>query len=91
MFVFRSRPFLFLALLIMAQTFSLHAQITSATLSGTATDATGALVPNAHIEAKSLSTGLVRATDSDSNGEYVLSDLPAGHYEVRVTMRGFKT
>ena len=90
MFVVRSRPFPLLAFLVIAQTLPLQAQITSATLSGTATDATGALVPNAHVEARNLNTSLVRTADSDSHGGYLLSDLPAGHYEVHVTMKGFK-
>ncbi len=69
---------------------ALHSQITSATLSGTAKDPTGALVAGARVEAKNLNTGLVRTAVSDSNGEYVLSDLPVGHYQVRVSMAGFK-
>src|SRR5437763_1684195 len=69
----------------------LHAQVTTATLLGTVKDATGAAVPNAAVTAKNLSTGLTRSVAAGSDGNYVISNLPASHYSVTATLAGFKT
>src|SRR5215468_11022869 len=67
------------------------AQQTSATLVGTLTDATGAVVPNARIKAVNLATGAARDATSDDSGNYSLPFLPAGDYEVTITAQGYKT
>lgn len=65
-----------------------HAQV-SASLSGTVTDPSGALVSNARVTAKNEDTGAVRARITDSTGQYQFSALPIGHYAVRVQKTGF--
>src|SRR2546425_7514828 len=84
-----SRPALFLLVALMSLNGALFAQITIATLTGAVKDATGAVVPRARIEAVNRGTGLVRSAVSDSNGQYILSDLPAGHYQIKVSLAGF--
>ena len=69
----------------------IYAQQTSATLVGTLTDATGAVVPNARIKAVNLATGAARDATSDDSGNYSLPFLPAGDYEVTITAQGYKT
>jgi hypothetical protein len=63
----------------------------TATLSGTVTDPSGAVIPNAHIAVHSLATGAVRVVNSDSAGLYVVPSLQPGDYKVEVTATGFST
>src|SRR3977135_1283123 len=68
-----------------------HAQVTGATLSGTVTDASGAVIAGAQISAKNAATGTSRDATSDSSGFYALPNLTPGDYEVRVSAKGFST
>jgi hypothetical protein len=68
-----------------------RAQVTGATLSGTVTDASGAVVAGAQISAKNNATGTSREVTSDSSGLYSIPNLVPGDYEVRVTAKGFST
>jgi hypothetical protein len=61
----------------------------TATLSGTVTDPSGAVVPGAHITIHSLQTGLDRELVTDSAGIYVVPSLQPGDYEVVATAPGF--
>ena len=61
----------------------------TATLSGTVTDPSGAVVPAAHITVHSLQTGLDRELATDSAGIYVVPSLQPGDYEVVATAPGF--
>jgi hypothetical protein len=63
----------------------------TASLGGTVTDPTGAVVPGASIKVRSLATNLVRETVSDSAGAYVVPSLQPGDYEIRTTAAGFGT
>ena len=68
----------------------LEAQITTATILGTVTDASGAVVGKALVEAKALATNLMRATTTDGDGNFTLSNLPLGEYEVSISAAGFR-
>jgi hypothetical protein len=61
----------------------------SASLSGTITDPSAALVPGASVEVKSLDTGVSRTAHTDAGGRYRFFALPVGLYEVRVKKDGF--
>src|SRR6202790_951656 len=69
----------------------IHAQVTGATLSGTVTDASGGIIPEAGVSVKNTATGISRDVTVDSAGFYTVPNLPAGIYEVRVTATGFST
>jgi hypothetical protein len=60
------------------------------TITGTISDPAGAVVANASIEARHIETGTVYDTSSTTTGNYTLAQLPAGTYEVSVTVPGFK-
>ena len=61
----------------------------SASLSGTVTDPTGAAVPNAHIVVHSLATGADRIVDTDGAGLYAVPALLPGDYSVKTSAAGF--
>ena len=71
---------------------SLPAQITAtATLQGTVTDKSGAVVPNASIKIINKATGEARSGVSNGAGLYSFNLLPAGTYDVSVSAPGFAT
>lgn len=70
----------------------LPAQVTAtATLQGTVTDATGAVVPNTEVKITNKGTGETRSAVSNGAGLYSFNLLPAGTYEVRISATGFAT
>lgn len=79
---------LLLALLFGAQ---LSAQVDRATLQGTVSDSTGAVVPGASVEIVSQDTGLRRQIKTNEAGAYVAAGLPIGNYSVTVSLSGFRT
>ena len=67
------------------------AQLTTADIVGTVTDATGAVIPNAQITVLNLDTHQQRNITSNASGEYQVTTLPVGRYSVTVKVLGFKT
>ena len=64
----------------------------SASIVGSITDATGAVVPGATVLLMNPATGKVYKTVSGADGAYTLSDVPAGPgYKETVTRDGFQT
>jgi hypothetical protein len=62
----------------------------NATITGTVTDATGALVPNAAIALTNPSTGQVRQVVSNSDGVYRFANVGVGDYTLSVSAAGFQ-
>lgn len=81
------------SMLVSALLFALPAlgQVNLATINGTVTDTSGAVVGGARVEAVSVETGLRREVPTSSTGTYNISALPVGHYTVQVSSKGFKT
>ena len=69
----------------------LDAQTVSGTILGVVQDQQGAVIGKAEITARSLDTGAIRKTTSEDNGTYQITSVPAGAYEVSITIAGFKT
>lgn len=68
------------------------AQELAATLSGTVTDTSGALIPHATVTVTQNGVnGGQRVVTSDDSGNYVVTNLPAGTYTVKVSSTGFAT
>jgi hypothetical protein len=75
----------------MAMPVPVSAQVTGATILGTITDSSGAVIPNAGVFIKNLATGVTRNLTTDAAGFYTAPNLLAGSYEVTVTAPGFAT
>src|SRR5690348_10042654 len=66
-------------------------QTTTASIAGTVTDPTQAVIPNATVTATNTSTGVVNTTKTDSSGHYAFLSLPVGTYLLTVAQPGFQT
>ena len=60
------------------------AQSDRGNITGTITDPTGAMIPNASIEAKNTQTGVAYQAASSETGNYTLAQLPVGMYQLTV-------
>lgn len=67
-----------------------YAQATSQ-ISGTVSDASGAVIAGAQVTATQTTTGITRSVTSDSSGVYTLPSLPLGPYRLEVKKEGFTT
>jgi hypothetical protein len=61
------------------------------TITGTVADATGAVIPGAPVQVRNTETGAVYQAGTSATGNYTLAQLPAGQYEMSVTVPGFKS
>ena len=77
-------------LLVLACVLPLAAQIDTATLTGTVTDPSGAVLAGVEIRLRSLATGLVTNTVTNALGQYVSSPLRPAEYEVSAEKAGFR-
>jgi len=67
------------------------AQVVGATLSGTVTDTSGAVVPKAQVFIQNVSTGISTTVPTNAEGVYAAANVLPGDYEVTVSGAGFKT
>jgi len=68
-----------------------HAQQTLGGITGTVTDASGAVVADATVTLVGDQTKLTRSQNSNSNGGYLFVNLPIGAYTLTFTHAGFQT
>jgi predicted porin len=62
---------------------------TGASLSGTVTDQTGAMLPDVLVIIQNVDTGETRTISTDGSGHYKALGLPAGRFEIRAAKQGF--
>src|ERR1700722_12704579 len=60
------------------------------TITGTVTDSTGAVIANVPVQAKNTGTGVAYDGATSTTGNYTISELPAGDYEISMSAPGFK-
>ena len=70
---------------------ALHAQTVGGTILGTIQDQQGGVIPKVEVSARSLDTGAIRKSVAGGNGEYRITSVPSGSYEISTTAPGFKT
>jgi Carboxypeptidase regulatory-like domain len=68
-----------------------HAQVATATLGGTVTDPSGAVVIGATVTLKNEETGIRTVTRTNATGVYAIRDIEPGVYSLEVTKAGFAT
>ena len=69
---------------------SARAQFDTATVLGTVTDPSGAVVPRCQVALHSTATGKLATAITDDRGEYRFVDISIGPYELKVTAQGFQ-
>ena len=67
------------------------AQVLYGSVVGTVEDQSGAVVPNATVTIVNKQTGQTREITSDASGNYNITNVLPGTYDVRVTASGFRT
>ena len=77
---------LFLALFV----FSAKSQQITGVIRGTVYDSSGATVSAASIVVTQLETGFSRTATSGTRGDFILVELPIGHYRVQAETKGFQ-
>ena len=69
---------------------TLFGQAVNATITGTISDSSGAVITNANVSATNLATNITQQTRTNESGAYRLFDLPASTFRVEVNAPGFK-
>src|SRR5581483_1271095 len=67
------------------------AQAPTGDISGTVYDESGAVVPGAAVLIVNNATGLQRTFTTGPNGVFSAASIPAGVYDVKVELTGFRT
>jgi len=86
-----SRPRLLFVLSLALLPACAWSQSQLATVSGTVTDKSGAVILRARVVIVSQGTGLEQSTGTDTAGSYHFSGLPPGTYTIRAEDQGFQT
>jgi hypothetical protein len=71
--------------------FLLNGQNTTANISGTVSDTSGAAMANATVQVKNAGTGVTQSAGTDPQGRFSVRDLPVGEYEAQAAAPGFQT
>lgn len=79
-----------LVLCLLASAFTAYPQSITGTLTGTVTDPSGAVIPQANIVLTNTDSRDVRRTITNTEGYFSFAAVPAGNYELRVEAAGFQ-
>ena len=85
------RIFFAAGLLLFAFSAFVFSQSTSATVSGTVQDGTGAVLPGVEVTAKNNATGVTTNVITNESGAYSFANLAPGTYTVGASLPGFQT
>ena len=80
-----------LAILLASASVCAWSQTQLATVFGTVTDPSGAVVPGVNVTIGNQGTGLKRSALTDTAGQYRFAGLPTGNYSLRVEKTGFQS
>jgi hypothetical protein len=67
-----------------------HAQASTAAINGRVLDSSGGVVPEAEVALRSVDTGVVRRTRTNTSGNYVLLNVLPGSYTLDISKTGFQ-
>jgi hypothetical protein len=79
-----------IAILMLLLECAAHGQF-RASLRGTVTDPSGAVIPGATVTLTNKDTGTTTSAVSNSGGIYTFNGLPPAHYQIKVVRNGFQT
>jgi hypothetical protein len=85
-----SRFFPVLCLFVMVTTASILWGSVTGSISGTVSDASGAVIPGVSVATLNTGTGVKESTKTNAQGFHSLPALPVGHYNLSIQARGFK-
>jgi hypothetical protein len=90
------RPFMAIALIALAIAFTVVVPVrvyagTDGSISGTVTDQTGAVLPNAAVKVTNPAMGFTKSAVTDAKGFYSFPSLPVGKYDVAISLAHFET
>jgi len=86
----RFRTLYVLSLLVVLSAGLAYSQTLNATLLGTVTDVSGAIVPGVKVSITEVNTNVSHTGQTNESGNYLFSNLPPGTYSVTVEAAGFK-
>ena len=85
----RRSVFLFFSFLLFWPAANLHAQSAAGTITGSVTDASGAVIPGATVSIENPVSGLSRTAKTDAAGQYRFTNLPFNSYHLVARAPGF--
>ncbi len=87
----KSKLFLPVVLFLLASVVPMPAQTDRGVISGSVTDASGAVIAGAKVSAIHVATNVTYSTVSTSTGDFTIPSLTAGDYQLKIEQQGFKT
>src|ERR1700677_861623 len=81
--------FVFFPFLLLSPAIYLQAQTAVGTITGTVTDASGAVIPGATVTLQNPVSGLSRTAKTDASGRYQFTNLPRATYHLVANAAGF--
>ena len=78
-------------LVLVLSSTAVFGQVATGTITGTVTDSSGAVIPNAILTVTNPETAAMRTVTANDQGLYSVPALVAGTYQVRVEVSGFQT
>ena len=78
-----------IAALVVVSATGAHAQSDRGTITGTVVDPDGAVVPGATVVAENPANGAKYETVTTQTGNYTLSQVPVGTYNLNIEVQGF--
>jgi len=88
---FKTCTMLFTLCLFLGSSGGMRAQTDTGRVTGTVTDSTGSVIPNATITLTNTESGAIQTVTSDATGNFTFAVVPRGAYHVDATRSGFKT
>jgi Carboxypeptidase regulatory-like domain len=85
----QTKVLIFAGIMLVSLSATAYSQTTFASITGTVTDATGAVVPGATVTATNVATNIRTSTQTNEAGNYTIAQLKEGTYSVRGEAAGF--